>query len=242
MDESPVEYDSAYWADMIGYAQQKASVLGYTEETWNEGGVTPPVMTLAWNQLTIEQQRARLYFGWTSNVEGFDPSMVIPKGLNRIRRPSGSFVPQHGLVGDNQVFWNALGQIEGRDILFQSVESYETIMRSSKFAPLLEEYYGQHGAVAAAADKPYYDYPTFGEQVIVEGLDSSQICVGDIFESSCGLRIQVASPRMPCALVDKKHQSKFGLGGIRYYTQQNALSGWFVRVLQEGEVRYRLLL
>jgi len=87
--------------------------------------------------------------------------------------------------------------------------------------------------------------PRFGEQIIVSGLQASQICIGDIFEVEAGkstLRLEVTSPRTVCAWVDKRVASPYGLKGIKRYCNKRGLGGWFARVLTSGELRHGMKL
>ncbi len=113
-----------------------------------------------------------------------------------------------------------------RAILVQSVENYEKLKSHSKFAKCFE-------------DEDYMLSPTFGEHLLVEGMDNSQICIGDIFEIEnklSPLTLEVTSPCLPGAAIDKRHGTNTGIDGIREYTKVNALAGWFVRVLEEGRL------
>ena len=111
-----------------------------------------------------------------------------------------------------------------RAILIQSVENYKKLKSDSKFAKCFE-------------DENYMLSPTFGEHLLVEGMDNSQICVGDIFEVENKLSpliLEVTSPRLPGAAIDKRHGTDAGIKGIREYTKVNGLAGWFARVLEDG--------
>ena len=47
---------------------------------------------------------------------------------------------------------------------------------------------------------------SFGENLVVEGLSSSTVCIGDVFGvPGSRLLLQVASPRCPCSSVDSAH-------------------------------------
>ncbi|KAL3919373.1 MAG: hypothetical protein SGILL_003785 [Bacillariaceae sp.] len=103
----------------------------------------------------------------------------------------------------------------------------------------------------------------FGENVVVSGLEQKSICIGDIFQASeGGLRLQVTSPRLPCANVDKRNGtggcdfyffasakpltlasplfpstgSPFGSKGLKKFCMDRGLAGWFVRILEEGHL------
>ena len=77
-----------------------------------------------------------------------------------------------------------------------------------------------------------WNWGMFGENLTVDGLDESEIFVGDIYELGSAL-VQVGQPREPC----------FKLG-IRFGSQQilkqfiaHAYPGTYVRILREGEVK-----
>jgi len=77
-------------------------------------------------------------------------------------------------------------------------------------------------------------------QEIVQGCDSNQLSIGDIFEVEGKLSpliVEVTCPRKPCCFVNKRHGSQTGLNGIQRHTLTNSLSGWFCRVLEGGELR-----
>jgi MOSC domain-containing protein YiiM len=97
----------------------------------------------------------------------------------------------------------------------------------------------------------------WGENVLVDG-DLTTLCVGDILAvrpalftrssdtvlqdiHACAappstLRLQVASPRRPCAKVDGVFGKTWGAAGVRAHTAPRALAGCFLRVLEQGEL------
>jgi len=108
--------------------------------------------------------------------------------------------------------------VEERAILLQSLENYEKLHKEMK-------------------NNTIKDIPSFGENIVVSGLDSNNICIGDKFKikgSHSNLIIQVSSPRKPCYKIDKKHKSIYGLKGLKRYSLTNGLAGWFCRVINEG--------
>lgn len=77
-----------------------------------------------------------------------------------------------------------------------------------------------------------WNYGMFGENISVEGLNESNIKIGDVFKIGEAI-VQVVQPRQPC----------FKLG-IRFGTQKivkdflnSSFPGVYCRVLQEGEVK-----
>jgi len=140
------------------------------------------------------------------------------------------FVPRKGLLGGD--FWHEYDKSkkvirEDRAILFQSQENYNHIIAIEQFKSCFDGI-------------NYMDNATFGEQVIVNGVETSQLAIGDIFEIEgrhSPLVIEITAPRVPCNYINAKHGSKFGVSGLKAYTHQNCLAGWFARVLVAGELR-----
>jgi MOSC domain-containing protein YiiM len=140
--------------------------------------------------------------------------------------------PGRGLQGST--FWHMddsdgrkEGIIRGRDVLFQSVENYNLLSNEPNFAPCFE-------------DLDFLESPTFGEQVIVQGYDSSQLAIGDVFEVEGGLSnlvLQISCPRLPCCHVDYSHGTPTGMKGMKRHCMTHGLAGWFARVLTHGELR-----
>lgn len=82
----------------------------------------------------------------------------------------------------------------------------------------------------------------WGENATVSGpLACTTVCVGDVFhvfgpDGKRSLELEVASPRRPCANVDKRHGKRYNQRGVRAHTARTGLGGWFFRVLVEGDV------
>mmetsp|Transcript_3440 Transcript_3440/g.6494 ORF Transcript_3440/g.6494 Transcript_3440/m.6494 type:complete len:410 (+) Transcript_3440:121-1350(+) len=149
---------------------------------------------------------------------------------------------------------------EERAILFQAVEHYEKLLDD----PIMNRFFQEDDF--EVIDKiplvrlekederrldgkhPHYSQildilknPRFGEQLIVSGVDASQVCIGDIFEAEGGastLTVEITSPRTVCAWIDKRVSSPFGLKGVKRYCNKRGLGGWFARVLVPGELRH----
>jgi len=71
----------------------------------------------------------------------------------------------------------------------------------------------------------------FGENLRVNGLDESNVCIGDRYKIG-NVEVEVSQPRQPCWKVS------FFLGikeGTRYM-YKSALTGWYFRVLNSGEI------
>lgn len=80
----------------------------------------------------------------------------------------------------------------------------------------------------------------FGENLTVEGLVEEDVCIGDIY--ACGsVVLQVSQPRLPCW----KQARRWGRRDVPLVMQQTGRTGWYLRVLGEGELQagdaFRLL-
>ncbi len=71
----------------------------------------------------------------------------------------------------------------------------------------------------------------FGENVTVAGLLETDVCIGDIFQLGSAL-VQVSQPRQPCHKLAKKHE----WADLPQQFEQTGRTGFYFRVLQEGEV------
>jgi len=80
------------------------------------------------------------------------------------------------------------------------------------------------------------DLPTpfngsFGENFTVKGMLEESVCIGDTFEIGSAI-VQVSQPRQPCW----KLARKFNQPKLPFWVQDTSKTGWYFRVLQEGEV------
>lgn len=75
-------------------------------------------------------------------------------------------------------------------------------------------------------------YGAFAENFTVNGLDEATVCLGDTFQIGDTVCLQVAQPRQPC------HQiyQALGIRGISQKAIQTSRTGWYLRVLQIGDV------
>ncbi len=72
---------------------------------------------------------------------------------------------------------------------------------------------------------------SMGENLSVSGWDEDKVCIGDVFRSG-DARIQVSQPRSPCWKIDRR----YGVVGMMQRIGEQGLTGWYFRVLDEGEV------
>ncbi|MGB5818144.1 MAG: MOSC domain-containing protein [Saonia sp.] len=77
-----------------------------------------------------------------------------------------------------------------------------------------------------------WDWGMFGENLTIEGMDESQIRIGDIYKIGTSL-VQVSQPREPCY----KLGIRFGNQDILKQFIDHGYPGTYVRVLEEGTVK-----
>ena len=75
----------------------------------------------------------------------------------------------------------------------------------------------------------------FGENFTVTGLSEQTACIGDIYALG-EARIQVTGPRYPCTKIEKR----WCMAGLTKRVAETGRTGWYCRVLQEGEVHHRM--
>ena len=72
----------------------------------------------------------------------------------------------------------------------------------------------------------------FGENLTVSDLVETAVSIGDTYEVG-GARLQVSSPRGPCANISRRWGAEWLLPRVR--TERR--TGWYLRVITEGKVR-----
>ena len=75
-------------------------------------------------------------------------------------------------------------------------------------------------------------FGAFGENFTVEGLTEEFVCIGDIWTAGGAATFQVSQPRQPCWKLARRWQIKT----LALQVQQTGKTGWYFRVLSEGEV------
>lgn len=79
--------------------------------------------------------------------------------------------------------------------------------------------------------QPNLAYGWFGENFTVSGLTEENVCIGDTYQIG-SVTIQVSQPRNPCW----KLARRVGVHDLAAQVEQTGKSGWYARVLLEGEV------
>ncbi|XOK63967.1 MOSC domain-containing protein [Paenibacillus elgii] len=74
-------------------------------------------------------------------------------------------------------------------------------------------------------------YGAFGENLTTQGLLEDDVCIGDTFKVGSAV-LQVSQPRQPCF----KLSVKYGVPELPLMVQNTGYTGYYFRVLQEGNV------
>ena len=72
----------------------------------------------------------------------------------------------------------------------------------------------------------------FGENLTVSGLAEADVCVGDRLRVGTTL-LEVSQPRQPCSNIDRR----WGRKGVMDATVASGRGGWYLRVIEPGEIR-----
>jgi MOSC domain-containing protein YiiM len=71
----------------------------------------------------------------------------------------------------------------------------------------------------------------FGENFTVERLTETEVCIGDVFSIGTAV-VQISQPRQPCWKLARRWRMK----NLALQVEQTGFTGWYFRVLREGEV------
>lgn len=74
-------------------------------------------------------------------------------------------------------------------------------------------------------------FGAFGENFTVRGLTEPGVCIGDVYEVGEAI-VQVSQPRQPCWKLARRWQMK----DLTARVEATGLTGWYFRVLKEGQV------
>lgn len=136
-------------------------------------------------------------------------SREIQTGINKEPAAGRVFLTKTGLHGDGQ-----------GDLVHHGGEDKAVCVYSRDHFPYWEEAWGKQVRPGA-----------FGENFTAEGLTEEKLCVGDVVRVGSAL-VQVSQPRQPCFKLGLKH----GLPELPVRVQENGYTGFYFRVLEEGEV------
>jgi MOSC domain-containing protein YiiM len=135
---------------------------------------------------------------------------VWTTGYVKTPRTGAVYVGKRNLEGDEQHHKKFHGG-EFRPVLGYSAAHYA----------LWQQEYGR--------DLPY---GSFGENLTLDGLDETNVCLGDVFQIGDTVRVQVSQPRRPCDQIYMHLQ----IQGIRQRVDATRRTGWYMRVLAEGYI------
>jgi MOSC domain-containing protein YiiM len=77
----------------------------------------------------------------------------------------------------------------------------------------------------------HFVFGGFGENLTIAGLTEYEVCIGDVWSLGTAL-LQVSQPRQPCWKLARRWQIK----ELATLVVANGRTGWYLRVLQEGEI------
>ncbi|MEK5037080.1 MOSC domain-containing protein [Sporosarcina sp. FSL K6-3457] len=79
---------------------------------------------------------------------------------------------------------------------------------------------------------PDFSAGAFGENLAVKNIAEDDLCIGDIFRIGDAI-VQVSQPRQPCWRPARRLRIK----DLALQIQEEGLTGWYFRVLKEGEIQ-----
>lgn len=125
-----------------------------------------------------------------------------------------------GLVGDDQADRENHGGLD-KAVLAYALDHYaywKSIFEDVVLAP-------------AGPDWSQTAFGAFGENLTIDGLDETRVAIGDRWQAG-GLVLEVSQPRQPCWKMGRR----WGLVDLPKRVVQNGKSGWYSRVVSEGEL------
>jgi MOSC domain-containing protein YiiM len=78
---------------------------------------------------------------------------------------------------------------------------------------------------------PAMPHGGFGENLTIDGLDETSVCIGDTWQAG-QVNFQITQPRQPCWKMSRRWQ----IADLARQVIANGKSGWYLRVLAEGEL------
>lgn len=144
---------------------------------------------------------------------------------NILQRPyNTSFVR----VPDTQARWLYITHLEGNeqaDKKNHGTPSQAVLLYAASHYPVWQ----------AELDQQEIGPGGFGENFTVTDISEETACVGDIYALG-EARIQVTGPRYPCTKIEKR----WCMAGLTNRVAETGRTGWYCRVLQEGEVKQNM--
>ena len=147
----------------------------------------------------------------TGKPASFADGKVV-SAINKTPRAGPVALRRLGLEGDEQADRRFHGGPD-KAVLHYALENYDA-WRSEQLAR--PELYAAGG---------------FGENFVSRGLNETNVCLGDVFRIG-GTEVEVSQPRQPCF----KLNHRFHQGDMARRVQTTGRTGWYYRVLTEGDV------
>jgi MOSC domain-containing protein YiiM len=135
-----------------------------------------------------------------------------PTGIFKQELEMPAWLGRKGLVGDAQADRRVHGGLE------KALHQYP----ASNYARLAELFPEVRELLVPGS---------IGENLTVPGWDEGNVSIGDRFRLGDAV-VEVASPRSPCWKIDQR----YGHEGMAAAIEAHGLTGWYFRVLEEGEV------
>jgi MOSC domain-containing protein YiiM len=135
-----------------------------------------------------------------------------PTGIFKRACEAPVWLGSEGLAGDAQ----ADRRVHGGPV--KALHQYP----AAHYAPLAQAFPAAAGLLVPGS---------MGENLSVDGWNEENVAIGDVFRLGDAL-VQVTQPRSPCWKIDRR----YGVEGMTRFVDERALSGWYYRVVEEGEV------
>lgn len=137
--------------------------------------------------------------------------------INKLPLDGPAAFDEHGLVADEQADLSVHGGVD-KALHHYPFDYYERWLSYLEDTPLPA---GIDLTVPGA----------FGENISVDGLIDSEVCLGDIFSLGSGV-VQISQGRQPCWKLNHRFQNPLMVKLV----MQSGMSGWYYRVLEPGVV------
>lgn len=117
------------------------------------------------------------------------------------------------------------------DLVNHGGEDKAVLCYSAEHYPVWRNEFQQIDAIAERLSVESFGAGAFGENLTVDGLSEDSVCLGDVYEVGSAT-IQISQPRQPCWKLGRRWRLK----QLTALAVSTGRMGWYVRVIQEGEV------
>jgi len=91
---------------------------------------------------------------------------------------------------------------------------------------------GHYGAWRAEFPHLAFSHGGFGENLTVQDLDETNVCIGDIYRIGDSVELEVSQPRIPCWKVSRRWETP----RLSERVRDTGRTGWYYRVRQVGRL------